>query len=161
MSEQTDVEDRTLRCSNCGKPFVWSVADQVFYKTQNYDQPKRCKECRQAKKALLAKAEEAGVTPRFSDINFKYTDARNEKIYTPEVIEDAFVDIQSCLTKILEPVFETHWIGNIRVSTEHKQFNIFKSRNPSAGFVSDLGCVISRGLISGFGINLRSDQQKT
>lgn len=103
MSKQTEVEDRTLRCSGCGTPFVWSVAEQVFYKTKNYDQPKRCRECRQAKKALLAEVEKSGITPRFSDINFKYTDARNEKIYAPEVLKNAFVDIQSCLTKILEP----------------------------------------------------------
>jgi len=57
-------------------------------------------------------------------------------------------------------LFETHWIGNIRVNTEHKQFNVFKSRSRSAGFSSELGCVLSWGLIKGLSTNKRIDQQK-
>lgn len=39
----------------------------------------------------------------FNDINFRYTDARNEKLYSPEVLQRAFVDLQSCVEKIAEP----------------------------------------------------------
>lgn len=39
----------------------------------------------------------------FSAINFKYTDASEEKVYTPEIIDDCYVDIDNILEKISEP----------------------------------------------------------
>lgn len=39
----------------------------------------------------------------FQDINFRYTDAEEEKLYAPELIESAYVDIDSVLKKIHLP----------------------------------------------------------
>ena len=39
--------------------------------------------------------------PYFHDINFRYTDSKNEKLYSPEVLKDAFVDVKSCISQIL------------------------------------------------------------
>lgn len=39
----------------------------------------------------------------FSHLNFKYTDAEEEKLYAPELLEDAYVDINNILEKIQRP----------------------------------------------------------
>lgn len=43
--------DQHLTCADCGHDFVWTAKDQEFFREKGYQQPKRCKECRQAKKA--------------------------------------------------------------------------------------------------------------
>jgi hypothetical protein len=53
--------DATLRCADCGRDFVWSAGEQAYYQEQGYPQPKRCKECRRAKrKRREAAAKEGG-----------------------------------------------------------------------------------------------------
>lgn len=45
------MQDKTIVCKDCGKEFIFSVRDQEFYKEKGFDnEPKRCKECRIAKK---------------------------------------------------------------------------------------------------------------
>ena len=45
-------EDKTLQCSDCGKEFTFSVEDQEFFQSKGYtNEPKRCPECRQARKS--------------------------------------------------------------------------------------------------------------
>ncbi len=45
-------EDKTIQCSDCGKEFTFSVEDQEFFQSKGYtNEPKRCPECRQAKKS--------------------------------------------------------------------------------------------------------------
>jgi CxxC-x17-CxxC domain-containing protein len=45
-------EDKTLECSDCGNTFTFSVEDQEFFQSKGYtNEPKRCPECRQARKA--------------------------------------------------------------------------------------------------------------
>lgn len=39
----------------------------------------------------------------FEDINFKYTDAEEEKLYAPELLEQAYVDINGILEEIEKP----------------------------------------------------------
>ena len=45
-------KDKTLECSDCGSEFTFSVEDQEFFQSKGYtNEPKRCPECRQARKA--------------------------------------------------------------------------------------------------------------
>lgn len=45
-------EDRTIECADCSTPFVFSVRDQEYYAEKGFTHPpKRCRPCRQAKKA--------------------------------------------------------------------------------------------------------------
>jgi Probable zinc-ribbon domain len=44
-------DDKRLRCADCGGEFVWSAEEQEFFAEKGYQPPKRCKDCRQAKKA--------------------------------------------------------------------------------------------------------------
>jgi predicted N-acetyltransferase YhbS len=46
------MEDKTLVCQDCGKEFVFTVGEQEFYKEKGFEnEPKRCKECRDKRKA--------------------------------------------------------------------------------------------------------------
>ncbi len=45
-------EEKSIQCSDCGATFTHSVEDQEFYQSKGYtNEPKRCPECRRAKKA--------------------------------------------------------------------------------------------------------------
>ena len=50
MSERTEPRDRLLVCTDCGERFTWSAAEQAFFREKGFQEPRRCKPCRQAKK---------------------------------------------------------------------------------------------------------------
>ena len=44
-------QEKTIECSDCGKPFIFTVEEQEHFKSRGYtNEPKRCPECRQARK---------------------------------------------------------------------------------------------------------------
>ena len=43
--------DRTLTCGDCSKSFTFTADDQEFFAGKGYTDPKRCPDCRQARKA--------------------------------------------------------------------------------------------------------------
>jgi hypothetical protein len=44
-------QDQTLTCADCGESFTWTAGEQEFFREKGFtNPPKRCKECRQAKK---------------------------------------------------------------------------------------------------------------
>ena len=44
-------QDKTLECSDCGNEFVFSADEQELFQSRGYtNEPKRCLECRQARK---------------------------------------------------------------------------------------------------------------
>lgn len=45
-------EDRSITCADCGQEFSFTASEQAFYAEKGFtDAPKRCKSCRQARKA--------------------------------------------------------------------------------------------------------------
>ena len=47
-----EYKDKTIKCVDCGTEFVFTARDQAFYAEKGYtNEPKRCKECRNKKKA--------------------------------------------------------------------------------------------------------------
>ena len=45
-------EDKTITCADCGQEFTFTSSEQAFYAEKGFtDSPKRCKPCRQARKA--------------------------------------------------------------------------------------------------------------
>jgi CxxC-x17-CxxC domain-containing protein len=45
-------QDKTLQCSDCGNEFTFSAEEQEQFQSRGYtNEPKRCPECRQARKA--------------------------------------------------------------------------------------------------------------
>ncbi|MCF7836760.1 zinc-ribbon domain containing protein [Candidatus Gracilibacteria bacterium] len=43
--------DKSLPCEECGKDFIFTAGEQEFYEEKGFTPPKRCPECRAAKKA--------------------------------------------------------------------------------------------------------------
>jgi len=44
-------KDKTLECSDCGSTFTFTAKEQEFFQLKGYtNEPKRCPECRQARK---------------------------------------------------------------------------------------------------------------
>ncbi|MDD5127399.1 MAG: zinc-ribbon domain containing protein [Dehalococcoidales bacterium] len=44
-------QDKTIQCSDCGKTFTFSAEEQEQFQARGYtNEPKRCLECRQARK---------------------------------------------------------------------------------------------------------------
>lgn len=55
------AEDKELKCVECGGSFLWTAGEQEYFQEKGFkDQPKRCKQCRQARK------ERAGSSDRRS-----------------------------------------------------------------------------------------------
>jgi CxxC-x17-CxxC domain-containing protein len=47
-----DFKDKSIQCSDCGTTFTHSAEDQEFFQSKGYtNEPKRCPECRQARKS--------------------------------------------------------------------------------------------------------------
>lgn len=45
------IQDKTLTCSDCGGTFVFTKDEQEFYQQKGFrNEPKRCPQCRKAKK---------------------------------------------------------------------------------------------------------------
>ena len=54
------MEDKVLICQDCGKEFIFTVGEQEFYKEHGFEnEPKRCKECRDKRKAARKAPKEA------------------------------------------------------------------------------------------------------
>lgn len=45
------MADLTLTCTNCGRSFVWSASQQAEFARKNWSQPKRCRACREERRA--------------------------------------------------------------------------------------------------------------
>jgi CxxC-x17-CxxC domain-containing protein len=62
--------DRQIACMDCGQPFVFTAGEQEFYERKGFrEEPKRCKPCRDARKArrnehLTEGARGSGPPPR-------------------------------------------------------------------------------------------------
>jgi CxxC-x17-CxxC domain-containing protein len=45
-------QDKSIQCSDCGTTFIFSAEDQEYFQSKGYvNDPKRCPECRQARKS--------------------------------------------------------------------------------------------------------------
>lgn len=47
-------KDRALQCGDCGRTFTFTAGEQEFYQERGYSEPRRCPECRAARKASRA-----------------------------------------------------------------------------------------------------------
>lgn len=49
----TEFQDKTIKCVDCGQEFTFTAGEQEFYASKGFtNEPKRCKACREARKAL-------------------------------------------------------------------------------------------------------------
>ena len=48
----TEYQDKTIKCVDCKTEFTFTAREQDFYHEKGFtNEPKRCKECREKKKA--------------------------------------------------------------------------------------------------------------
>lgn len=47
---EENFQDTELACGDCGATFVFSADEQAFYQEKGFSSPKRCGECRSARK---------------------------------------------------------------------------------------------------------------
>lgn len=51
-------QDKTLKCKDCGRDFVFTAGEQEFYAEKGFvNEPQRCKDCRDAKKSTRGSKE--------------------------------------------------------------------------------------------------------
>src|SRR3989338_7610286 len=59
-------QDKTLTCSDCGKAFVFTADQQDFYAKKGFsNEPKRCPDCRVARKAQMGGGGRGGPKEMF------------------------------------------------------------------------------------------------
>ena len=47
----SEYNDQQLTCADCNRDFTWTAGEQEFFHEKGFtNPPKRCRECRQAKK---------------------------------------------------------------------------------------------------------------
>jgi hypothetical protein len=51
--------DETIRCSDCSLDFVFTAGEQAFYQDRGFTKPRRCKPCRDQRKAQKGGSPEA------------------------------------------------------------------------------------------------------
>ena len=47
------LEDEIITCCDCGEFFLWTVGEQAYYKSKKLSPPRRCKSCRDKRRASL------------------------------------------------------------------------------------------------------------
>lgn len=59
------LEDKTLTCTDCSANFVFSAEEQELFQTRGYtNEPKRCPECRAARKSNSSSGSGSGYGQR-------------------------------------------------------------------------------------------------
>lgn len=43
------MEEKTITCTNCGNPFVFTVSEQERFAALGFNKPRRCRQCRRKK----------------------------------------------------------------------------------------------------------------
>ncbi len=63
------MEDKMLTCKDCGTQFVFSAREQQFFAEKGFiNQPQRCRECRQARRAQSGDGAPATQRPSFEAV---------------------------------------------------------------------------------------------
>ncbi|NIQ80622.1 MAG: hypothetical protein GTN93_21525 [Anaerolineae bacterium] len=50
MPDENATEDKTLECCDCKEEFIFTAKESRFFASKGFNDPKRCKPCRDAKK---------------------------------------------------------------------------------------------------------------
>lgn len=45
------MNEKSIKCKDCGKVFVITEKEQEWYKSKGFEEPKRCKDCRNTRKS--------------------------------------------------------------------------------------------------------------
>lgn len=57
-----DFTDMNITCRDCGSTFIWTASEQEFYQSRGFEnQPVRCRDCRNRRKAERGVASSSSV----------------------------------------------------------------------------------------------------
>ena len=63
-------QDRQLTCTECGQPFTFTADDQAYQAERGFNNdPKRCPDCRAARRAQRSDGDSSGARPGYSSSN--------------------------------------------------------------------------------------------
>ena len=54
--------DKTLTCADCGTQFIFTADDQEFYSQRGFSEPKRCRNCRSARRVEREGSDPSGMS---------------------------------------------------------------------------------------------------
>jgi CxxC-x17-CxxC domain-containing protein len=64
-----EIKDKVLTCIDCGSEFVFTAGEQIFFRDKNFkNEPKRCKNCKSKRVAVLANPQAMGHTHHFTRV---------------------------------------------------------------------------------------------
>lgn len=92
----TDIE---LTCADCGATFVFTAEEQEFYNEKGFSTPKRCPECRNARKRQRRNGRNGGAKKRY-DVICSKCGCETTVPFRPR--EDKPVYCSECFAKIQE-----------------------------------------------------------
>lgn len=79
-----DLQDKTLKCKDCGQDFIWTSSEQQFYKDKGFENsPLRCKDCRRQKKARFNEGRGGGQARQMFDITCGQCGASDKVPFSP------------------------------------------------------------------------------
>jgi CxxC-x17-CxxC domain-containing protein len=92
-------QDKSLQCMECGTTFTFSAEDQEFHQSKGYtNEPKRCPDCRQARKAQRSGSDSYGAPRQMFPVNCDECGKSTEVPFQPR--GDRPVYCSDCYRKI-------------------------------------------------------------
>jgi hypothetical protein len=58
------MSDVRIICKKCGRPFIWSYGEQVYFADHGLKQPKHCPMCRPARRAEFSQQNQTAQASR-------------------------------------------------------------------------------------------------
>ena len=103
-NETLEVKDEAmaLTCRQCGKEFLFSVAEQEFYQEKGFNIPRRCKECR-----TTAKNHTEPVPVQVNCARCGTELGQESSVYCPTCLENTRLEVEITTKKMQEELEET------------------------------------------------------
>jgi hypothetical protein len=128
-ADSSVLVDLEMQCQDCGNAFWWTAGEQEFFQQRGYAPPKRCKACRDRKKArqsIHQQTSQALVPTRKPMALVPKTPALPALPEFPREFTDRaalFADIQELLKEATSPVVERQrtfweWIRGVDVKSQ-------------------------------------------
>jgi CxxC-x17-CxxC domain-containing protein len=69
-----EFQDKLLKCIDCGADFTFTAGEQLFFHDKQFkNEPKRCKNCKSKRVAVLSTPSSAGNSHHFSRVETRAT----------------------------------------------------------------------------------------
>lgn len=59
-ANNSETQDKTISCIDCGATFIFSVGEQHYFASKGLSEPKRCPQCRKRRRDTLVPDNSSG-----------------------------------------------------------------------------------------------------